>query len=57
MHPLAVLLGVLAILAGLVLVFLGGIATIFTPAGFFPVSIGITVIVAGGVVTLAGVYL
>ena len=57
MHPLAVLLGVLAILAGLGHVFIGGVANIFTLAGFFPVSIGIMVIVAGGVVTLAGVYL
>lgn len=57
MHPIALALGVLAMLAGLTLVVIGGIATILTPTGFLPVGLGILLIGGGGVVTLAGAYL
>lgn len=57
MHRLAIGLGILGLLTGLLLVFVGGVAAIFTLTGFAAVGVGILVAAVGGLVTLAGVYL
>jgi hypothetical protein len=54
MHPIAFFLGLFVFLVGLFLVFIGGVATIFTLAGFFAVSIGIMTAGFGAIVALIG---
>jgi hypothetical protein len=55
--PFLLLIGILLFLAGLFLVLVGGIALIFTIAGFFPVGIGIDLMIVGAIVGVVGWFL
>lgn len=57
MHPVAIGLGILILLAGLFLVFLGAVVGIFYAGGLISVGAGFDLMIAGGVVALAGYFL
>ncbi len=57
MHPLTLGIGVLTFLVGLGLIFIGGIAVIFTVTGFFTISVGMMTAIVGAIIALVGVFL
>jgi hypothetical protein len=56
MHPHTMALGIAVFLVGLLLLFIGGVAVIFTVTGFFAISTGVFVMIVGGVIALIGYF-